>query len=327
MRQWLRHGILARPANRRQIDGLRFRGIDGANPSAGLTYLGRLFYGTTFNGGTGGDGAGFGTVFSLNPATGAERAIHSFAYLNDGNNPTSNLIAAGGELYGATEFGGMGGGTIFAVNKATGAEHLAISFSGIGPVNGNKPLSALIGVGGMLYGAAYGGGASGCGLVFALNPKTGAAKPVYSFTCGTDAIGPVGALLSVGSTFYGTSETGGTANLGTVYAVDRATGAERVVHSFTGGNDGLYPDGRLIAAGGLLYGTTSQGGSAGKGTVFSIDPATGAETILHTFQGGTDGADPLAGLTDIGGTLYGTARYGGSTNCAEGCGTVFAITP
>lgn len=79
----------------------------------------------------------------------------------------------------------------------------------------------------------------------------------------------------------------------------------------------------LLAVGGTLYGTTSAGGANGKGgTVFSISPS-GSESILHSFGQGTDGADPLAGLINVKGTLYGTTSSGGTS----GDGTVFAITP
>jgi hypothetical protein len=59
------------------------------------------------------------------------------------------------------------------------------------------------------------------------------------------------------------------------------------------------------------------------GTVFSIAP-----TVLHSFNGGNDGANPEAGLRNVKGTLYGTTEYGGGTGCGGiGCGTVFSVTP
>jgi uncharacterized repeat protein (TIGR03803 family) len=48
------------------------------------------------------------------------------------------------------------------------------------------------------------------------------------------------------------------------------------------------------------------GGGTGCGTVFSLDPETGAETVLYTFAGGTDGYYPGANLLDVNGVLYGT---------------------
>jgi uncharacterized repeat protein (TIGR03803 family) len=72
---------------------------------------------------------------------------------------------------------------------------------------------------------------------------------------------------------------------------------------------------------GNFYGTTQLGGSANQGTVFEL-AANGTETVLHAFQGGTDGSTPLAGLIEDGaGNLYGTTTAGGNS----GLGTVFEI--
>ena len=84
---------------------------------------------------------------------------------------------------------------------------------------------------------------------------------------------------------------------------------------------------------GILYGTTYVGGGTGCGgygcgTVFSLDPSTGTETVLHSFGNGTDGANPSASLIDVKGTLYGTTSTGGGTGChGYGCGTVFSLDP
>jgi hypothetical protein len=62
--------------------------------------------------------------------------------------------------------------------------------------------------------------------------------------------------------------------------------------------------------------------------VFSVNPDTGAETVLYSFcsrQNCTDGAFPEAGLIDLAGTLYGVTLSGGTGPCINGCGTVFAL--
>ena len=108
----------------------------------------------------------------------------------------------------------------------------------------------------------------------------------------------------------------------------RATADERVLHSFSGGADGVSPQAGLIFdAAGNLYGTTSQGGASSMGTVFELTPAGGGtwtEKVLYSFHGGADGTSPRAGLIfDAAGNLYGTT-YNGGTNFA---GTVFELTP
>jgi uncharacterized repeat protein (TIGR03803 family) len=90
--------------------------------------------------------------------------------------------------------------------------------------------------------------------------------------------------------------------------------------------------------GGNLYGTASAGGSAkcsgGCGVVFELSPPATpgglwTETVLYSFRGGMDGQTPLSGLIfDNAGALYGTTvQGGGSTQCTNGCGTVFKLTP
>lgn len=96
-----------------------------------------------------------------------------------------------------------------------------------------------------------------------------------------------------------------------------------VLYSFAGGNDGAAPFGALMqASDGNFYGTTFEGGAQGDGTVFKITP-TGIETVLYSFAGGSDGANPLASLVQASdGNLYGTTETGANTE-----GTVFKVTP
>src|SRR5581483_6151261 len=89
----------------------------------------------------------------------------------------------------------------------------------------------------------------------------------------------------------------------------------RVLYSFRGGADGANPKAGVVGDSvGNLYGTTSSGGTAGSGVVYKLD-ATGHETVLYSFAGGTDGVNPNAGvIRDAAGNLYGTTFYGGTGN-------------
>jgi uncharacterized repeat protein (TIGR03803 family) len=106
-----------------------------------------------------------------------------------------------------------------------------------------------------------------------------------------------------------------------VYKLDRE-GHETVLYSFTGGTDGAYPLAGLIQdSAGNFYGTTLDGGSAGVGVVFKLDPM-GHETVLHSFTG-PDGRWPYSGVTfDSAGNLYGTTHSGGTRG-----GVVFKLDP
>jgi len=146
---------------------------------------------------------------------------------------------------------------------------------------------------------------------------------LYSFKGGTDGAIPFAGLVQdAQGNLYGTTTQGGTSNMGTVFMVD-TTGKETVLYSFTGtGGDGENPYGGLVRdAQGNLYGTTVNGGTSGKGTVFELD-TTGKETVLHSFTDAPDGALPKAGLVqDTQGNLYGTTSLGGP----QGDGTVFKL--
>lgn len=106
------------------------------------------------------------------------------------------------------------------------------------------------------------------------------------------------------------------------------TGAETVLYKFTGGDDGANPSAALIRdPAGNVYGTTVSGGASGMGVVFMLSP-TGQQTVLHSFTGGSDGANPYGALLrDSEGNLYGTTYGGGSTACSGGCGVVFRLKP
>jgi uncharacterized repeat protein (TIGR03803 family) len=173
------------------------------------------------------------------------------------------------------------------------------------------------------YGTTELGGASGFGTVFEID-NPGFETVRYSFTGASDGAYPISCLITDASgNLYGTTQQGGTSNLGVVFEVTPG-GSETVLHSFTGGSDGAFPEAGLIMdSSGNLYGTTGQGGPDGFGVVFKVAHG-GSETVLHSFAGGSDGEHPGASLTmDPSGNLYGTTVNGG----AEDVGVVFRIAP
>jgi uncharacterized repeat protein (TIGR03803 family) len=147
---------------------------------------------------------------------------------------------------------------------------------------------------------------------------------------------PDGGLIFDGQgNLYGTTFEGGNSGQGrgTVFELSPASDGswtETVLYSFTGGQDGRNPIGRVIFdPQGNLYGTTEYGGVNDFGTVFKLTPGgsggTWTGTVLHSFAGSTDGANPVGGLVfDSAGNLYGTTPQGGSS---FGLGTVFKLKP
>jgi len=201
------------------------------------------------------------------------------------------------------------------------AQTLKVLYNFAGKHHGASPYAGVTYHAGNLFGTAPDDGAAGLGVAFKVDPAKGDESLLYSFAGGADGQTPYGGLIYANNTFYGTTTQGGASNNGTVFTLDPKTHAETVLYSFAGGTDGAFPASTLTYHGGHLYGTTNGGGTSSLGTVFRIDVATGAETVLHSFAGGADGASPFAGLIYEAGTLYGTTTTGGAADS----GTLFAV--
>jgi uncharacterized repeat protein (TIGR03803 family) len=219
---------------------------------------------------------------------------------SDGAYPLAGLILSGGTLYGtASQGGSSGGGTVFAVNTdGTGFTNLhaftPLSNGYFGTNNeGGYPLAGLVLSSGTLYGATSRGGTSGKGVVFAVNTNGTGFATLHSFTANnsdtglnTDGGGPDASLILSGKTLYGTSlggdctASGGSFGQDAVFAVNIDGSGYTNLHSFPRScaryydptytnTDGADVNG-LILSGSTLYGTTSNGGSPGSGSVFSL---------------------------------------------------------
>ncbi len=223
--------------------------------------------------------------------------------------------------------------------------------------DGASPQAALILLGNTFYGAAFGGGSSGNGTVFKMNIDGTGFTTLHSFTSGntnslgtytnSDGKGPVAGLTLSGNTLYGTTKGGGSYGAGTAFKVNTDGTGFSTLHSFAAStfnnsipaytsSEGAQPSGSLILITNTLYGTAESGGSSGEGTVFSVNTNGSAFTVIHDFpytpvlnpnNPWLDGAAPVAGLTFLDDTLYGTTIDGGSGGnpWPFAKGTVFAI--
>src|ERR1700675_738334 len=128
--------------------------------------------------------------------------------------------------------------------------------------------------------------------------------PLYQFTGGVDGGTPTGGIVfDQAGDLYGSTASGGMFGHGVVYKLSLTGGSwtETVLYSFTGGQDGDSPLGGVVFDGaGNLWGTTFQGGDPAChcGTLFQLSPSGNAWTfnLIHAFLGGSDGANPAAGL-------------------------------
>jgi hypothetical protein len=357
---------------------------DGADPKGALVIgANGVLYGTTFAGGA----SVLGTVFEMTKPTGEpwkETVLHSFSG-SDGQYPQSALtFGSTGTLYGVTIGGGGGAGAIFelAPPSTTGGawtETVLYTYP-FGRDSQNQAPNGppLIGPGGTMYvttqGAPAGGVGAYLGTIDAVVPPatTGAAwteDVLLTFGTGgvtgaTTGAQPVAGVVSEGGSLFGTTRYSGDPDCycGTVYALTPSAthgGAwtETTIHTFTyNDGDGESPEAALtVGPGGVLYGTTSAGGTVqcytigttttnGCGTVFQLTPPSApggawTESVIYNFTGADgDGAVPIAGVV-VGqnGTMYGTTSSAGSTASQSacpasyfvvgGCGIVFELTP
>jgi uncharacterized repeat protein (TIGR03803 family) len=322
------------------------------------------FYGTTYQGGsgtcTGPFGViGCGTIFKLTPS-GTQTVLYNFTYDSSTNTAVNGMFPIGGlvqgydgNFYGTASQGGdptavcngtLGCGTIFRITPA-GQFTLLHQFKGIlaNPPEGGGPGGRLIlAANGLFYGTTYSGGIvqnfGNQGTIFSISAG-GAFSTVYMFDNihgTTDGANPYAGLIQgKDGSFYGTTQFGGTSNVGTVFKF--AGGKTTVLHSFPAQAGGFYPDGAypkaalVQASDKNLYGTTSYGGALTtfyqSGTLFKIT-TIGTFTKLWDFNAtdpSVNGISPWGGLIQASdGNLYGTTSAGGGT---PNSGTVYELTP
>jgi uncharacterized repeat protein (TIGR03803 family) len=319
-------------------------GSDGASPIGRLLLdsAGNI-YGATYDGGgsnekicqINGAPEGCGTVFELSPVAGGgfqEKVLYAFTKQTEGYFPAGGVIFDGeGNLYGTTGIGGSttcgsnGCGAVYKLTHNTDGswtESVLHAFSGTAGTDGCDPSGELtFDSAGNLYGTTWGCGANQGGIIYELSPASGATwteTVLYNFVGATGSGPMTGLTFDVAGNLYGTTSSGGADGEGTVFELSPALGGwtHTILHNFRGGKgDGAFPRGAIsFDAAGNIYSTTAQGGPAtagctsGCGIVFKLSASSGwAETAMHVFQDGNDGASPEGGVViDSAGNIYGT---------------------
>jgi uncharacterized repeat protein (TIGR03803 family) len=283
----------------------------GAYPDGGVSlgFDGNL-WGTTQNGGK--DGAG--TVFKLTPE-GALTRMYSFTNEKDDSAPPFTVLQGqDGSFYGvsAAEYE-FQYGAFFKLSTGGAIAAHPFDFT-----NGALPNLPVQGTDGNFYGTTYLGGDATCrcGVIYKATPG-GAITVLHKFT-GFDGDSydggfPVGILAEgTDGNFYGTTYEGGnngTDNGGVVFRITPA-GVYTIIHSFEAAatHDGQHPrSGLILATDGNFYGTTTNGGKAGYGTVYKTTPA-GKVTVVYSFCTVScyDGFAPTTALVQhTNGSFYG----------------------
>ena len=285
-----------------------FDGTTGAYPQGGLTLAtDGNFYGTTQKGGA----YNYGTIFRITPS-GKLTVLHTFNGTDGGGSLSPPMQASNGSLYGLTQIS-------FTAYNLT----LAGKFTLLSTPMANGTFAPLIqALDGYLYGTNPGGGLGPCapyGCVFRLS-LGGAFQTIYTFdnTHGAEPYSPV--TQANDGNLYGTTPDGGNDGSGVAFRLT-TKGAIKLLHQFTGSDDGANPVARLVAASdGNLYGAATGGGTGPYGTLFDLTK-TGAFSVLYDFDS-THGGNPYASpMQHTNGTIYGLAAYGG----AYGCGVLYSL--
>ncbi|MBV8780089.1 MAG: hypothetical protein JO353_01715 [Phycisphaerae bacterium] len=299
-----------------------FNYSNGAIPEAALTLdAAANLYGTTVSGGTSGDG----TVFELSNKHRILTTLTTFNHRN-GANPYAGLMSdASGDLIGETATGGAGSfGTIFALS---GTGHQALTtLVNFNSINGSDSYSTMTSdAAGNFYGTTYSGGTNNNGTVFELNGANHQTLTTLATFNSTNGKNPFAGLIAgANGGLYGTTYSGGTNGMGTVFELTGAGHKTVVTLANLGGENGKYTYGNVVSdAAGNLYGTTFQGGDNGDGTIFELSGSDRQTfTTLANFAG-MNGSNPVAGLIiDAAGNLFGTTEKGG----AKGDGTIFELS-
>jgi len=246
----------------------------------------------------------------------------TFNPLSNGSGPFGGLIEDGsGNFFGTTyanSFFDIGSGTVFEVLAGSGTittlASLNYSTSGLGP-EGNLVEDSS----GNLFGTASYGGANGGGTIFEVAAGSHTATAIASFNGANGANPEAGLVEDSNGDLFGTTCNGGAYGEGTVFEVVAGSGTITTLASFNG-TDGAGPQAGLVEdSSGNLFGTTTQGGARGGGTVFEVAAGSNTITNLASF---TSGYNSRGGLVeDNSGNFFGTTAYGGASNA----GTVFEM--
>lgn len=251
----------------------------------------------------------------------------------NGSVPGPVIQATDGNFYGTTYYGGAySQGNVFRMTPAGKLNSIYSFCSQPNCADGQRPQTApVLGSDGNLYGVTNSGGSSVNSGVFYKMTLAGKITTLYSF-CATggpcdDGQYPTGVIQGSDGSFYGTTESGGKFNSGTIFQIS-PSGAFKLLYTFCSlancadGGIPLFPP--MQGSDGNLYGGTNAGGNDG-GEVYELT-LEGTFKVLQSFCYPFSarcyaGAYPTRLVQDADGNLFGTAANGGSYNS----GTVFEI--
>jgi uncharacterized repeat protein (TIGR03803 family) len=239
-----------------------------------------------------------------------------------------------GSLYGTTLLGGGTNscGTVFKINKNGQGYTVLHRFAGGDEDGGNSMSGLLVGSDGSMYGVTDGGGNTMArnGIVYRLSSDGSGFKVLHNFPDKRyhgDGRMPRSPLIEGrDGALYGTTQSGGTNDFGTVFKLNKDGSGYQVLHQFSGyGNngDGAGPTGLVQNKDGVIFGATEFHGINGGGTIFKMNSNGSGFTILHSFPNTSgDGKNPSGNmLVTVGGAIIGMTKISETNNFA----TIFKL--
>ena len=286
------------------------------------------YYGLTSKGGNN----DVGVIYKTNTSGTNIQTAYTFEIENTGKSPAGvPTQATNGKLYGVTTFGGdnissfqyygysRNSGVIYEYDPSN--SNYSVLFNFDDTASGCWPKYAPIEASnGLLFGIVNAGGVRNYGTLYSYDRTTSVYTKIHDFkgsyaTVGKDGVHPEGELLkAVDGKIYGVTSGGGYNSHGTIFSIDPATSSYTKLLdmqvSYSGTYAGNGPESGLIqAADGMMYGTTSNGGSDNKGNVFKYNPVTNVANSIYEFTNvnmTSQGGYPRGNLIMIGNdSIYG----------------------
>lgn len=303
------------------------------------------------------NGAGF--LFLVNPTTGMRTVLSDFGNPMQGptgQSPFGVTVVDSNTLLVIDSQGISGNGTLFSVDPTTGMRAVLSDFSNTaqGPL-GVEPVGVMMGPAGNLLVTdtdagtdVPGGEEGGNGALFSINPATGTRTLLSDFgnaTQGPLGQTPTGIARGAGGTIFvidpdaGTDipNDGKTGGNGALFQINPTTGVRILLSDFgntTQGPAGINPGGVVLGPGGVLFVADTEAGTGGAGTLFSVNPLTGARTVLSSFGvmgQGAAGIDPFFVAVAASGALLVTDDDAGTDIPLDGQvggnGALFSVNP
>ncbi|HTA82744.1 MAG TPA: choice-of-anchor tandem repeat GloVer-containing protein, partial [Bacteroidia bacterium] len=219
-----------------------------------------------------------------------------------------------GQLWGVTSAGGANnGGVLYFFDPGSGKDSIVYNF----PSNSDPEGTPMQAKDGNIYGTSRVGGSGGYGYIYQYNPVTATFTIKASFAGGASGSNPYCTLIqsAFDGNLYGTTESGGAGNYGTIFQYNISTNTLAIIYAFNGGTLGNTPySGVVEGTSGTLYGTTYGGGANSKGTLYKYALSPGTYTNLYSFAAASGSLPYGTPYFASDGNLYGMTSSGGAPN-------------